>query len=92
MNPDVKENVDVGKWDLAYQDVVGENMENLDGIYQHDLGQDEKYLNTGDVEKLRDSVAGKGWRRCARPDGQCARPDGQCAIHSPGAAKDRRGR
>jgi len=84
MNPDVKENVDVDKWDLAYQDVVGENMESSSGIYQHDLGQDEKYLNTGDVEKLKDSVAGKGWRRCARPDGQCA-------MHSPGAVKDRRG-
>jgi len=34
MNPDVKENVDVDKWDLAYQDVVGENMESSSGIYQ----------------------------------------------------------
>jgi len=85
MDPDVKDNVNAGEWDLAYQDVVGENMENSDGIYQHDLGQDEKYLNTGDVEKLMDSVAGGSWRRCARPDGQCVIPSSR-------AAEDRRGR
>mmetsp|Transcript_94687 Transcript_94687/g.306262 ORF Transcript_94687/g.306262 Transcript_94687/m.306262 type:complete len:86 (+) Transcript_94687:149-406(+) len=85
MDPDVKDNVNAGEWDLAYQDVVGENTENSKGIYQHDLGQDEKHLNTGDVEKMEDRMARGSWMRCARPDGRCVIPSSR-------AAEDRRGR
>jgi len=30
MDPDVKENVNAGEWDFAYQNVFGENTENSD--------------------------------------------------------------
>jgi len=84
MDPDVKENVNVGEWDLAYQNVVGENTKNSN-TYQHDSGQDERHLNTGDVEKMKDRMARGSWRRCARPDGRCVIPSSR-------VAEDRRGR
>jgi len=57
MDPDVKENVNVGEWDLAYQNVLGENTKNSNSTYQHDLGQDEMHLNTGDVENMKNRTA-----------------------------------
>jgi len=85
MDPDVKESGIEGLLDFAYQCVVAGDMKYLVVSCHHDLGQDEKHLHTGDVDKMEHRMARGSWRRCARPDGRCVIPSSR-------AAEDRRGR